>query len=102
MSGSDQWTGTTALTMIFFSLFFALLYSVSPSPIVKILEQTHLDEFPIPLDHCVLTPKLGDSGTKQFLEECEGIGKIDQKGRQLSARQLIISREIHNSSEASD
>ena len=86
---SDQWTRTTALAiMIFFSLFFALLYSVSPSPIVKILEQSQshqFDDFSIPLDHCVLTPKLGYSGTKQFLEECEGIGKIDQEGRQLSA-----------------
>ena len=70
--------------MVFFPLLFVLLYSVSPSPIVKILEQSQFEPepFTIPLDHCVLTPKLGDSGTKQFLEECEGIGKIEKAGRQ--------------------
>ena len=72
--------------MIFFSILFVLLYSVSPSPIVKILEQSQheQDQFFIPLDHCVLTPKLGDSGTKKFLEECEGIGKFNEAGRQDS------------------
>ena len=91
--------------MIFFSLFFVLLHHVSPSPIVKILKQSdhgadYLD-FTIPQDHCVLTPKLGDSGTRQFLEECEGIGKIDQKGRKTwDVQVLIISREIPNSPQA--
>ena len=64
--------------MVFFSLLSLLLYSVTPSPIVKILEQSQheleFEDFSIPLDHCVLTPKLGDSGTTKFLEECEGIG----------------------------
>ena len=70
--------------MIFFSLLFVLLYPVSPSPIVSVLEpsQHEHDDFSIPLDHCVLTPKLGNSGTTQFLEECEGIGKFDLEGRQ--------------------
>ena len=71
--------------MIFFSLLSLLLCSVSPSPIVKILEHSQHDfqyeDYTIPLDHCVLTPKLGYSGTTQFLEECEGIGKIYLEGR---------------------
>ena len=69
--------------MFFLTLLFVLLYPVSPSPIVSVLEQSphEHDDFSIPLDHCVLTPKLGDSGTTQFLEECEGIGKIDLEGR---------------------
>ena len=77
--------GRPPLTMIFFSLLSLLLCSVSPSPIVKILEHSQHDfqyeDYTIPLDHCVLTPKLGYSGTTQFLEECEGIGKIYLEGR---------------------
>ena len=83
-AGKQRHWPKTAVTMVFFPLLFVLLYSVSPSPIVKILEQSQFEPepFTIPLDHCVLTPKLGDSGTKQFLEECEGIGKIEKTGRQ--------------------